>query len=68
MDVICRSRRGAGEGLGPRAWEGRVWFWSCGQLKPLGGFHSFLKDLFIAIDFALGADAKETSELCGHRA
>lgn len=23
------------EGLGPRAWESGVWFWSCVQLKPL---------------------------------
>lgn len=36
--------------------------------EAIGGFHSFFKELFIAIDFALGADAKETSELCGHRA
>ena len=55
-------------GLGARGMGGQGLVWSCGQLKPLGGFHSFLKELFIAIDFALGADAKETSELYGHRA
>lgn len=36
--------------------------------ETIGGFHSFLKELFIDIDFALGADAKDTHELCGHRA
>lgn len=55
------------EGLAPRAWEGGVWFWSYVQLKPLGVFiHSF-KNCSLPLT-ALGADAKETHELCSHRA
>lgn len=51
------------QGMGGRSLVLVLW-----TAEAIGGFHSFFKELFIAIDFALGADAKETSELCGHRA